>query len=256
MRFPSRLRGFAPSREPNSQQRPHPPVPRTSEAPDAKGRSRAGKPELRRESPTNPPLAPVKRGRGVGGEGATRTKTKPQARPATSPQPHSHPRLARTLITVTCASLRGFAASREPNSQQTPLTPVPRTSKAPDANGRSRAGKPELRRESPADSHPRLARTLITFTCVSLRGFAASREAQQPANAPHTSATKNIPSGAVHTSRQPHWVATCPLQGYVVAVRGVLDYDAAVRTIRPRSLRSTGPQPPQFRRFYAAKVQS
>ena len=93
-----------------------------------------------------PPLAPVKRGRGVGGEWATHPETAPTPRllgkpaatvpgraawmpPNASRQPHSHPRTPvrgspnQTLNTERRllrfpSRLRGFAASRETYSPQ------------------------------------------------------------------------------------------------------------------------------------------
>jgi len=77
-----------------------------------------------------PPLAPVKRGRGVGGEGATRPTTQLLPENNSTGQRHllvlvlSPPWrtvlvLEKSPLTIAlCASLRGFAASRESNRLQ------------------------------------------------------------------------------------------------------------------------------------------
>jgi hypothetical protein len=133
---------------------------------------------------TLPPLAPVKRGRGVGGEGATL----PQQLPVRSLKPHckglgleSPSYTKRTTgepgtavpgcrgtdaashqhspAPLRCPSrLRGFAASREPPPPQQTPSPRRQSPGIPVAKDRSRAGKPELRGTPPADSRPRLAK--------------------------------------------------------------------------------------------------
>ena len=105
-------------------------VRRAAEATIAEDRTRAGKPELRKRPHT----------RGL----------PPTARP-----------IANDLV-PSSSRLRGFAASRlrvRPTARNAPAT-VQRAADAPNAEDRTRAGKPELRKSpTPVGSRPRLANT-------------------------------------------------------------------------------------------------
>jgi hypothetical protein len=102
---------------------------------------------------TNPPLAPVKRGRGDGGEGATPQKNLSSYSYSVRPGGrYSYSYSKNPQLPLTFAF--PFAASRLRVSQTAPKAT---STDAPDARRSARAGKPELRRKPPADSRPRLA---------------------------------------------------------------------------------------------------
>ena len=173
-----------------------------------------------RGSPANPPLAPVKRGRGVGGEGAKHLNTQPLAQPATALQ------LTRRLT-------RGLPSAARPTTATGKSNPAAGSQRRSDA--RVRAGTPR----------PSRFGTSRRFSPHSLQPTTSPAPSHSPLDLPHNHNTRlkfpsnhsvadNIGTSAHARNRDPHLRHRNPAaarQRRRLPLRWVLHADGQQRTV-------------------------